>query len=152
MLKLFDVADNWSCEDITIGKWHDQIQKELQESDLVIFMLSINFFNSRYIIEDEVLKTMNDIANGSNKKVYCIIVSEFPSLDAFDNEQLNDKQKDILKLGDYQFGMYAQELNKVTGQKEERIISLKEASRLGILDAQLTKIAEKILTDIKPKI
>ncbi|KAB8152691.1 TIR domain-containing protein [Kordia sp. TARA_039_SRF] len=148
MLKLFDVADNWSCEDITIGKWHDQIQKELYESDLVIFMLSINFFNSRYIIEDEVLKTMNDIANGSNKKVYCIIVSEFPSLDAFDNKQLNDKQKDILKLGDYQFGMYAQELNKVTGQKEERIISLKEASRLGILDAQLTKIAEKILKDI----
>nr|WP_298512623.1 TIR domain-containing protein [uncultured Kordia sp.] len=149
MLKLFDVADNWSCEDITIGKWHDQIQKELEESDLVIFMLSINFFNSRYIIENEVLETMNSIANGKDKKVYCIIVSEFPRLEKFDKESMDTTQQKILELGDYQFGMYIQERNETTGNKEEYIISLKEAKRKGILDGQLTKITEKILEEIQ---
>lgn len=149
MLKRFDVADNWSCEDITIGKWHDQIQKELEESDLVIFMLSINFFNSQYILEQEVVNTMNAIANGSDKKVYSIIVSDFPGLENFDTEGLDETQKSILKLGDYQYGMYAQEKSVVTGNTKERIISLKEASNRGIIDTQLTKIVTKIMKDIK---
>uniref|UniRef100_UPI003D6BB7A6 TIR domain-containing protein n=1 Tax=Kordia sp. TaxID=1965332 RepID=UPI003D6BB7A6 len=149
MLKRFDVADNWSCEDITIGKWHDQIQKELEESDLVIFMLSINFFNSQYILEQEVVHTMNAIANGSDKKVYSIIVSDFPGLENFDSEDLDETQKSILKLGDYQYGMYAQEKSVVSGNTKERIISLKEASNRGIIDTQLTKIVTKIMKDIK---
>ncbi|MCG8748777.1 leucine-rich repeat domain-containing protein [Tenacibaculum finnmarkense] len=148
MLKLFDVADNWSCEDITIGKWHDQIQQELEESDLVIFMLSINFFNSKYILEQEVQKTMDEIANGSDKNVYSIIVSDFPGLELFNKEDMNDKQKSVLELGSYQFEMYTKTENRITGNKKEEIISLKEASNRGIIDTQLTKIVTKIMKDI----
>jgi hypothetical protein len=39
---------------INIGKWHDQIQKELEEIDFIIFMLSANFFSSNYFLENEV--------------------------------------------------------------------------------------------------
>ncbi|WCC41728.1 leucine-rich repeat domain-containing protein [Tenacibaculum finnmarkense] len=148
MLKLFDVADNWSCEDITIGKWHNQIQQELEESDLVIFMLSINFFNSKYILEQEVQKTMDEIANGSDKNVYSIIVSDFPGLELFNKEDMNDKQKSVLELGSYQYGMYTKTENRITGNKKEEIISLKEASNRGIIDTQLTKIVTKIMKDI----
>ncbi|PTX63479.1 internalin A [Kordia periserrulae] len=148
ILKLFDIADNWSCEDITIGKWHNQIQYELHESDMVIFMLSINFFNSKYILEQEVHKTMDAIADGSNKKVYCIVVSEFPGLENFNEENMLERQKNIAKLGTYQYGMYTRIENRITGNKEEKLITLKEASRLGILDEQLTKIVNKILRDI----
>ncbi|MCD8402105.1 leucine-rich repeat domain-containing protein [Tenacibaculum finnmarkense] len=148
MLKLFDVADNWSCEDITIGKWHDQIQQELEESDLVIFMLSINFFNSKYILEQEVQKTMDEIANGSDKNVYSIIVSDFPGLELFNKEDMNDKQKSVLELGSYQYGMYTKTENRITGNKKEEIISLKEASNRRIIDTQLTKIVTKIMKDI----
>ncbi|MCD8440287.1 leucine-rich repeat protein [Tenacibaculum finnmarkense] len=148
MLRIFDVADNWSCEDITIGKWHDQIQQELEESDLVIFMLSINFFNSKYILEQEVQKTMDEIANGSDKNVYSIIVSDFPGLELFNKEDMNDKQKSVLELGSYQYGMYTKTENRITGNKKEEIISLKEASNRGIIDTQLTKIVTKIMKDI----
>ncbi|QHI38604.1 Internalin-A [Kordia antarctica] len=148
MLKIFDVADNWSCEDITIGKWHDQIQKELEESDLVIFMLSINFFGSDYILDQEVINTMNNIAAGSEKKVLCVIVSKFAGLENFDEEKMNSRQKAIIKLASFQYASYFKEENKLTGNKEERLISLKEASRLGILDEQLTKVMEKIMKEI----
>ena len=149
MLKLFDVADNWSCEDITIGKWHDQIQKELDESDLVIFMLSINFFSSDYILDEEVINTMNKIAAGSEKKVLCVIVSKFAGLENFDASTMNSRQKAIIKLASFQYASYFKEENKLTGNNEERLISLKEASRLGILDKQLTKVMEKIMKEIK---
>ncbi|MBC8753582.1 leucine-rich repeat domain-containing protein [Kordia sp. YSTF-M3] len=148
MLKIFDVADNWSCEDITIGKWHDQIQKELEESDLVIFMLSINFFNSQYILDKEVINTMNAIAEGSPKKVLCVIVSKFPGLENFDESTMNSKQKSILKLASFQYASYHKEKNETTSNLEEYIINLKEAKRKGILDEQLTKIVEKVMKDI----
>lgn len=44
--------------------------------------------------------------------------------------------------------MYARSENLLTGNKEEKIISLKEASKQGMLEDQLTKITEKIYLDI----
>jgi internalin A len=149
MLNLFDIADNWSCEDITIGKWHDQIQKELEESDLVIFMLSVNFFNSPYILYQEVQKTIDEIQINPNKKIYSILVSKFAGLENYHQTNLDEKQKAILKLSDYQFGTYFREKNELTGNMEERLITLNEARRLDILDEQLTKITEKIMKDMK---
>lgn len=81
MLKIFDIADNWACEDMQVGKWHDQIQKELEESDLIIYMLSVNFFSSSYILEQEVVKGMEQIAQNPDKKILPVIVSAFAGLD-----------------------------------------------------------------------
>ena len=148
MLNLFDIANNWSCEDVEIGEWNDQIQKKLKESDLVIFMLSVNFFNSLYILYEEVQKTIDEMKVNSNKKIYSILVSDFSGLENYDPSNLSEKQKAILKLREFQYGTYHKEENKLTGNKEEKLVTLKKASRLGILDEQLTKITDKILKDI----
>lgn len=67
----------WDCGDLDIGKWDDQIQSKLEESDLVIFMLSINFFASKYIIENELIPVLKAAEEGK-KKIMCLIVKSFP--------------------------------------------------------------------------
>lgn len=146
ILKRFDVADNWSCEQITIGKWDEQIQKELEDSDLIIFMLSANFFNSQYILDKEVRTGIEQVANNPEKKIVSVIVSDFAELDKFksllDENDLTDTQKAILTLGDWQFLAYSNVINRVTGNTEERIIPLKRHPHPEQAFAQIT---EKIL-------
>lgn len=67
----------WDCGDLDIGKWDDQIQSKLEQSDLVIFMLSINFFASKYIIENELIPVLKAAEEGK-KKIMCLIVKSFP--------------------------------------------------------------------------
>jgi hypothetical protein len=146
MLKMFDIADNWSCEQITIGKWHEQIQKELEESDLIIYMLSANFFSSEYIIDEEVKKGMYLIGQDPNKKALCVIVSDFVGLQRLGSfsqiENLDDLQKTVLQLSDWQYLPYGKIANSVTGNVEEKIIPLK---RYQYIDEALAQITEKIL-------
>ena len=147
MLKIFDIADNWACEDIQIGKWHDQIQKELEESDIIIYMLSANFFSSSYILEQEVIKGMELIANNPDKKILPVIVSAFPGLDKLKSAIQNhtDEQKAILELGNFQYLAYGKDVNPVTGNYEEKIMSLKEFSNKNQLEVALSQIVEKIV-------
>jgi internalin A len=148
-LKIFDIADNWSCEEITIGKWDEQIQKELEESDLIIFMLSPSFFTSKYILEKEVQKGMDLMAANPNKKVLCVIVSHFVGLDslrtATKGQTLTDLQEAILQLSDHQYLPYGRIENKVTGNSEEKIIPLKSHYDK---EEALSTIAQKVLDAI----
>ncbi len=82
MLSLYQIADNWSCEEITPGLWHEQIQKELAEADAIVFMLSMNFFSSSYIMSDEVKIGIEMAKEDPNKKIICVIVRTFPSISA----------------------------------------------------------------------
>jgi len=146
MLKMFDIADNWSCEDIGIEKWHDKIQKELQESDLIIYMLSVNFFSSNYILENEVREGMKQISAGKNKNVLCVIVSDFVGLDKLKDflkdKLISDTQEAITKLSEWQYLPYWKTENKVTGNLEEKIIPLKRYPHIEKAYAQIT---EKVL-------
>ncbi len=150
MLNFFEIADNWACEDITIGKWDEQIQKELDDSDLVIYMLSINFFTSPYILQKEVLNVMKELSN-SNKKILPIIVSKFANLDTVNRiiKNPNEVQEAVLGLKDYQFLPYGKVFNTLTNQEEERIISLKESSNKNELDESLSQIVERIIAILK---
>jgi internalin A len=74
----FKIAQSWSCEEITPGNWNNQIQQELENSDIVVFMLSINFINSSYIMEKEVLRTFELIKQDSSKKMIFVLVRNFP--------------------------------------------------------------------------
>lgn len=76
-LKQFQLIKPWSCEEMTTGNWHNQIQKELSEADVVIFMMSIDFITSDYILREEVYKTFEDIKNNKNKQVLCVLVKNF---------------------------------------------------------------------------
>jgi internalin A len=153
MLHQFDVADNWSCEEITIGKWDSQIQKELQEADLIIYMLSANFFSSKYILEQEVQVAMERLDAEQKTKMLCVVVSEFVGLDklkeALEHRSKTALQDAILALAAHQYLPYGEVLNRATNNREERIVSLKEHSNKNTLEQALTQITEKILALMK---
>ncbi|MEM7086625.1 MAG: toll/interleukin-1 receptor domain-containing protein, partial [Bacteroidota bacterium] len=144
ILETFEISDNWSCEEITIGQWHSQIQKELEESDLIIYMLSANFLSSRYILEEEVKKGMDLIAEDTSKKVLCVIVSEFVGLDnlrlAMENRATTEVQDAVLKLSEYQYLPYGQKTNTITGNEEKKIVPLKEYQNIEKALAQVTQM------------
>lgn len=148
MLKMFNIAHDWACEDMEIGKWHEQIQKELEDSDLIIYMLSANFFSSAYIIEQEVIKGMELIAQNKNKKILPIIVSDFVGLDKIKkamNGEIDAKQEKILGLGDFQYLAYGKDINPLTKNGEEKILTLKDFANRNELEKALSQICEKIL-------
>lgn len=147
MLTIFDIADNWACEDITIGKWDEQIQKELLDSDIVIYMLSANFFSSSYIREKEVLEVMKQMKENSNKKILPIIVSEFVGLDNLKRliQNPTDVQTAMLDISSHQFLPYGNVWNHLTNQNEEKIISLEEHRKNQSLNSALKQICDEIL-------
>lgn len=151
ILRTFDIADNWSCEEIKIGKWNDQIQQELEESDLIIYMLSANFFNSKYILEDEIQKGMSLIDDNPSKNILCIVVSDFVSLEKLNKpkEDRSELQDSILRLGDHQYLPYANIYNKVTEQEEEKIVALANFSRVGNINTAYADIVTKIQEILK---
>lgn len=146
LLRTFDIADTWSCEEITIGKWDDQIQKELEEADLIIYMLSANFFSSKYILEKEIQKGMDDLVKNKEKKILCVIVSNFTGIDklktAVEKRNVTHLQDAVLKLAEYQYLPYSREKNNVTGNMEEKIVPLK---KYGQIEDAFTQISEKVL-------
>jgi internalin A len=158
LLKTFDIADAWSCEDITIGKWDDQIQKELEESDLIIYMLSANFFSSRYIIEKEVanvMEAMKNIEQDKQKDILCVVVSDFVGLDSLkysiENRPKTKLQSSLLELGAYQYLPYDMVLNKATNNDEEKIIPLKIHTNNNTIESALTQITSKVLEKLAKK-
>lgn len=151
ILKTFDIADNWSCEEITIGKWDAQIQKELEESDLIIYMLSANFFSSKYILEQEVQKGMDLINVNPNKNILCVVVSNFTGLDKLKNGSTDSSplRDSLLKLTEYQYLPYGNVKNNVTNQDEEKIIPLKDYARIYNIETALEQITSKILEVVR---
>lgn len=147
MLTIFDIADNWACEDINIGKWDEQIQKELLDSDIVIYMLSANFFSSSYIREKEVLEVMKQMRDNPNKKILPIIVSEFVGLDSLKRLIPNptDVQIAMLDISNHQFLPYGNVWNHLTNQNEEKIIPLEEHRKNQSLNGALKQICDEIL-------
>ena len=152
MLETFEIADNWSCEEISIGKWHDQIQKQLEESDLIIYMLSANFFSSKYILDKEVKVGMDLINKNKEKNILCVIVSEFVGLDklktALESRGKSELQEAVLNLSSYQYLPYDTIPNSVTNNNEEKIITLKEHTNRNTIERALTQITEKVLNEI----
>ena len=63
---------------MTSGNWNEQIQSELEDSDIVIFMLSLSFINSNYILNEEVFKTFEALKSNPDKKIICVLVKNFP--------------------------------------------------------------------------
>ena len=158
LLNLFGIADHWSCERITIDTWHDQIQTELKESDLIIYMLSINFLSSKYILNKEVMEGLRQIKEENpNKKALCIIVRDFPSLQSFadtkNKDELSPVAQAILELSDWQYLPYVREkVGEGTGklQTKECIIPLERYEYDGrTLSQAYSQITDKILEWLK---
>ena len=151
-----EIVDIWSCEQIMIGKWDEQIQKHLKESDLIIYMLSANFFTSPYILEQEVMKVMEC---GPKQDVLCVIVSSFADLNKIEDYissilgTIADKQKAILALKEFQYLPYGKIENPVTGQREEVIVPLKDytVQTGSSIEQAFSQIANKVIDFFKNK-
>jgi internalin A len=113
-LTQFQLLKPWSCEDMTSGNWNEQIQKELKEADIVIFMMSLNFITSDYILREEVFKTFEEIKHNPNKKVICILVKNFAW-------QYFDKFKKLTNLTDEDF-LKLQDANTLTELNSKQFI------------------------------
>jgi internalin A len=110
------LAKSWSCEEITPGLWDDQIQEELESSDIVVFLMSMNFAASDYVLKEEVYRTFEQMAKNPDKKIVCVLVRYFPwsyfeSLkDIFNiKDEINDEDKAgfaLANLSNYQFLPY----------------------------------------------
>ncbi|MCC8172281.1 MAG: TIR domain-containing protein [Parabacteroides sp.] len=150
LLRTFEIADSWSCEEITIGKWDEQIQKELEESDLIIYMLSAGFFSSKYILEKEVQKGLDSLPGKPGKKALCVIVSAFAGLDklkaATSERESSPLQDAVFQLADMQYLPYCKVKNEVTGNMEEKIVPLKKYPDI---DDALAQICEKVLEALR---
>ncbi|MEI5569724.1 leucine-rich repeat domain-containing protein [Acinetobacter baumannii] len=134
----------WDCGDLDIGKWDDQIQLKLEESDLVIFMLSINFFASKYIIENELIPVLKAAEEGK-KKIMCLIVKSFPwdtfaqlgkkaqlkdpnltNTDQFENQIVNAKSE----ITNYQFLPYTRTItSSINSDNCEQLTPLNHLSQ-----------------------
>lgn len=144
LLKQFEIADNWSCEQITVEEWDKRIKKELDESDIIIYMLSANFFSSRYILENEVMRGLNDAVK--KKKILCVVISDFVGLDLLrqkvEDRKTNLLQDSILQLSDHQYLPYGRIYSTVTGNNEEKIIPLK---RHPSIEEAMTQVMNKLV-------
>ncbi|WP_337043939.1 leucine-rich repeat domain-containing protein [Emticicia sp. 17c] len=158
-LAQFQLAKSWSCEELTPGLWHEQIQDELQKADIIVFMLSINFVNSDYIMKEEFYKTIGALKKESNKQVVCVLVKHFPwesfskmaELAGIDKASLESALKDpdnehktqvgLATITDYQFLPYYTE-NK--GDASRRF--LQPINKWEYREDAYTQIAEKIMT------
>jgi len=151
LVKTLNIFDNWSCEDINFGKWDDQIQYELESSDLIVYMLSANFFSSRYILEKEVLKGMKLIEENPSKQFYCVVVRDFIGLDKLKdpNKTPSELENAILNLSNYQYGVYDDVPNSLSKDKAQKIVPLEEWARQGRIHTAMTKIVEKMVEFLK---
>jgi len=60
----------WSAKEIKAGeRWDEEIKQRLMDSDVVILLLSTDFFNSKYIIEKELPEVVE-----KHKKGGCQII------------------------------------------------------------------------------
>lgn len=93
----------WDCGELELGKWDGQIKHKLKEADLIICMLSINFFASNYIVHHELIETLRALENGSKQQIMCVVVKAFP----WDSFSRLGKQA---KWGDDRMGNLKQQL------------------------------------------
>ncbi|WP_430409770.1 COR domain-containing protein [Kordia sp.] len=147
----FQLAKSWSCEEIDQGLWDDQIQEELESSDVVIFMMSMSFAASDYILKEEVYKTFEQMAKNPEKKIVCVLVKQFPwsyfsSLkDIFNiKDEISDADKAgfvLANLPNYQFLPYYDEKNKDEAKNKRYLLPIREWE---FEERAFTQIVEKL--------
>jgi hypothetical protein len=114
LLKRYGTISDWNCDQMKPGKWHDQIQSELQKADIIIYMISANFMSSDYIMHDEVKKGLELVAQSPNKKVICVLVRDCYWKDWKELEDFSLNEADAghsMDLSQYQFLPYYRPVN-----------------------------------------
>lgn len=151
VLERYCVAKAWTCEEMNAGEWDEQIQNELNESDIIVYMISDNFLASDYIMDKEVNVGIEMVKNNPNKKIICVLVREC-SWDSWQFLSDNFSGSGAVQntLGKYQFIPWHIFNNKKDDEREE-LVSLEQWGREGyeVRSIAYKQIVSKILETIK---
>lgn len=143
-LEKYALIEPWDCSKIRAGEWDEQIQKELEEADIILFMVSANFMKSDYIIDNEVQKGIELAKEDSSKKIMCVLVKEciWNQWPILDENFRNDGSSDLSR---FQFLPY----HKDNG--EETILALEDWGTGGnkSVNHAYKQIVEKLILELK---
>jgi internalin A len=160
ILERYDLLKAWSCEKIEAGTWDSQIQTELDEADIIVYMVSHNFMASGYIMEQEVAKGIKMAQENPEKKIICVLVKNclWKSWSFMEDKFKNvlDKNgKEIFSkdLSRYQFLPYHQYKNQEGIAVREEIVALEQWGRYpyDVSSVAYTQVAERILSEVTRK-
>jgi internalin A len=158
LLKRYDLIKTWTCEEIKVGTWHKQIQKELEEADIIVYMISHHFLDSDYIMDQEVKKGIDLVKKDKDKKILCVLVGacQWKNLSEFNDidnslEDVNNKYSGMDRLTQYQFLPYHQYKNDQGKTEREELIPIEKWGRnhYDVVNEAYNQIAEKILQVVK---
>lgn len=157
ILERYDLVKAWSCEEIKSGKWEKQIQNELEEADIIIYMISHNFMQSSYIMNDEVKKGISLVENDDSKKIICVLTGVCQWKNWTSLEELYKQGKDengkfsTMDLSQYQFLPYHQYKNEKGETIREEIVALEQWGRYpyDVENVAYNQIVEKVFSEIK---
>jgi internalin A len=156
ILERYGLLKAWSCDQIVAGKWNQQIQKELEESDIIIYMVSADFMSSNYIMEDEVKKGIELVKKNPDKKIICVLVgvcqwSNWSALEEVYN-QSKDPQGSFSTsdLSQFQFLPYHQYKNEQGVAIREEIVALEKWGRhpYDVINEAYNQIVSRIFNEI----
>ncbi len=151
------LLDAWSCEEIQAGTWDSQIQTQLEEADVIVYMVSQNFMASGYIMEQEVAKGIKMAQENPNKKIICVLVRNclWKRWSFMEEKFKNIVEKDgkevfSTDLSKYQFLPYHQYTNQMGIPEREEIVALEEWGRYPyrVSSVAFTQVADRILTEV----
>jgi internalin A len=147
LLERYGLISDWSCDEMKPGKWNSQIQAELAAADIIVYMVSHNFLESDYIMDEEVKKGIKLIEADSSKKIINVLVrdciwdqwSKIEEIAKKANKSFSD-----MRLDQYQFLPYHQ------ADGVEKLLPLEEwnVNRGQSVNAAYKQIAKRILNEI----
>lgn len=138
-LKRNGIIKEWNDRYILPGKkWDDEIKRNLEESQIVLFLISSDFMSSDYINDVEIAKTLNRYEKGEVVIIPIIIRScDFSSLSLSDFQALPKDAKAVKKWKDKDEAW----LSVINGIKE--VIASFEGIALSNSRANQSKTIEK---------
>ncbi len=158
ILERYDLLKSWSCDEIQAGTWNKQIQIELEEADIIIYMVSHNFMASDYIMEQEVKKGIKLVEENPDKKIICVLTREcswtqWSFLEAKFKSLKGESNlfSESMDLSQYQFLPYHQYKNQEGIAIREEIVALERWGRniFEVRNVAFQQIVSKILKEIR---
>ncbi|GHT32993.1 hypothetical protein AGMMS49574_17720 [Bacteroidia bacterium] len=152
ILEQSDIAVVWNCEKIDMNlDWDSQIQQQLDESNMIIYLLSPNFFSSYYVLTKEIFE--KEYIKNKDKKILLVKVGEYPDLGKLKELVPDDRKNNLIgrlsNLETYKMLPYGRIENKVTGQSEEKIIPLDQYRFFcGSINPAMKQIVDLIIDTI----
>ena len=157
ILNRYDLVKAWTCDKMKLGKWDQQIQKELEEADIIIYMVSHHFLASDYIMEKEVQKGIQLAEKDPDKRILCVLVGAclWRNISELEHIYKGSKGKDgkysAMDISQYQFLPYHQYKDEKGVSVREEIIPLEKWGKdpYDVPNEAYRQIAERILKEIR---